>query len=91
MTTGYCSWRNIRKGSWFISSLCEALQEQAGKTDLMDMPRKVSQIVSSMPARKSSVEEAEAAVKQCLETSTTFTKKLYFNPSRPFDNVYKAA
>ena len=83
--TGYLAWRSTKTGSWFISSLCDVLQEQASGTDLMVMLTEVSQRVSSMATRKASLEEAEEAVKQCLEKSTTLTKKLYFNPSKTFE------
>ena len=71
----------MKTGSWFISSLCDVLQASAEDTDLMDMLTEVSQKVSEIVARKDG-----KPIKQCSETSTTLRKKLYFEPSSPFNH-----
>ena len=47
----------------------------------MDMLTEVNQKVSDIVARKE-----RKPVKQCSETSTTLRKKLYFNPSKPYES-----
>ncbi|XP_047440637.1 caspase-3-like [Mugil cephalus] len=43
---GYYSWRNTSCGSWFMQSLCEALQEYRGQLELMQIMTRVNYKVS---------------------------------------------
>lgn len=43
---GYYSWRNTSNGSWFIQSLCEALDEFGGELELMQIMTRVNQKVA---------------------------------------------
>lgn len=43
---GYYSWRNTSNGSWFIQSLCEALDEFSGELELMQIMTRVNRKVA---------------------------------------------
>lgn len=44
--TGYYSWRNTTKGSWFVQSLCEELRRRAHINDILTILTFVSQRVA---------------------------------------------
>jgi len=35
LSSGYCAWRDTRKGTWFIQCLCKELQEHASTKDFL--------------------------------------------------------
>jgi len=44
--SGYVSWRDINRGSWFIQSLCKELQEHASSKDFLKILTRTSRRVA---------------------------------------------
>lgn len=44
--SGFFSWRNPEDGTWFIQCLCEELQKNADKVDLLKLLTNVSRKVA---------------------------------------------
>jgi hypothetical protein len=42
LSSGYYSWRNPEKGSWFIQCLCKELQEHASTKDFLKILTRIS-------------------------------------------------
>ena len=74
--TGHTAWTDPETGSWFISTLCQVLQETAKDTDLVQMLIEVNERVSEKVDQKNHAP---------VETPSTLSKKLYFNQPEPFN------
>ena len=72
--TGQKSWR-YDTGSWFISELCQVIQERAHDSDLMSMLTMVNNKLAKKIDRGS-----EGRITQIGEKTDNLRKKLYFNP-----------
>ena len=72
--SGYTSWRNTLKGSWFIQSLCKVFEEaDAKENDILTMLTKVNRIVAidfKSHKKKHDYKEMPSIV-------STLTRKLY--------------
>ncbi|XP_071107062.1 caspase-3-like [Haliotis cracherodii] len=73
---GFKSWRNTRKGSWFILALCKVLEEHGTTLDLMTMMTRVNHIV----AHDYSAKDLATTKKQIPCITSMLTKDLFFHP-----------
>lgn len=71
---GYCSWRDPKKGSWFIQSLCKVLNEHGNTMELIDMMTLVNHIV----AKYYQSSENSDGKKQMPCIHSTLTKDVFF-------------
>ncbi|XP_043827305.1 caspase-3-like [Dromiciops gliroides] len=76
---GYYSWRNKKKGSWFIQSLCAVLKEYGQKLEIMQILTRVNRKVALEFETKNS-ELPFHTVKQVPCIMSMLTKELYFSP-----------
>lgn len=66
----YVSYRHTKTGSWFIQTLCEVLDDNAKKQDLLSLLTHVNYLVSQF--------QSEENEKQILTISSMLTKVLKF-------------
>lgn len=76
--SGYYSWRNTVKGSWFIQVLGSCLLENYRQHDLLSILTKVSMVVSREYESNSAYQEYNQK-KQVPFIHSTLTNKLVFN------------
>lgn len=72
---GFFSFRNITDGSWFIQCLCDELEENGTKCDIMELLTHVNLRVSE----RESNGLRDKGKKQILCISSKLTKLLFFN------------
>ena len=76
---GYFSWRNTAKGSWFIQSLCQILQEYGTKNDLLkNMTRVAHKTAVSFESKAKEIEMDQKKQIPCI--TSKLTRKIYFRP-----------
>ncbi|XP_076813539.1 caspase-6-like isoform X1 [Clavelina lepadiformis] len=73
--SGNSAYRNAVNGSWFTTSLCKVLMEEAKNDDLLSILTKVNSVV--MRKRGSGQQE------QMTEVTHTLSKKILFFPKNP--------
>ena len=72
---GYYSWRNSRRGSWFMEALVQVFRENAHKMDVMRMLVRVNDIISF---RKSRTDEVKTDNKRQIASLVTQMRKDFF-------------
>ena len=72
---GYYSWRNSRRGSWFMEALVEVFRQNAHKMDVMRMLVRVNDIISS---RKSRTDDIKTDNKRQIASLVTQMRKDFF-------------
>ncbi|KAG9468247.1 hypothetical protein GDO78_023156 [Eleutherodactylus coqui] len=84
---GYYSFRDIRKGSWYIQALCENLTKMVPKgEDILSIMTKVNKDVSEMEYLK----DGKTNMKQMPQPFYTLRKKLVFPaPFTPFNTSFQ--
>lgn len=76
--SGFFSWRNSSKGSWFIQALCKVFRKHAHTMDVMRMLTRVNALVSK---HVSDTADPEARGKrQVTSTVSQLCKELYILP-----------
>ena len=75
---GYYSWRNSRKGSWFMQSLCHIFRQNASSMDVYRMFTRVNDQVSSRKSRTD--EKATDDKRQIASLVSQMRKELFFFP-----------
>lgn len=81
-TKGYKSWRNTKRGSWFLQAISWVFQRYAYKEDLLSMMTMVNQLVS----RGKVVDENQGSILSLQVANAgknTLKKKVYFFPGLP--------
>lgn len=73
----YVSWRNPNEGSWYIKVLCEVLDSDSKKDDLLSMMTKVARKVGT-EFQSSSENKFEEGKVQIPTVMSTLMRKLYF-------------
>ncbi|XP_075685884.1 caspase-10 [Rhinoderma darwinii] len=84
---GYYSFRDIRKGSWYIQALCENLTKMVPKgEDILSILTKVNKDVSEMEYSK----DRKTSMKQMPQPAYTLRLKLVFPiPLAPFKPLFQ--
>jgi hypothetical protein len=77
--TGFYSWRNTTKGSWFMQSLCAELDENGKRYDLLTLLTFVSQRVAYDFESNTPDTPTMHQQKQIPCTTTMLTRILRFN------------
>lgn len=72
---GYYSWRNSRRGSWFMEALVQVFRENAHRMDVLRMLVKVNDIVSF---RKSRTDDVKTDNKRQIASLVTQMRKDFF-------------
>jgi len=72
---GYYSWRNSRRGSWFMEALVQVFRQNAHKMDVMRMLVRVNDIISS---RKSRTDDIKTDNKRQIASLVTQMRKDFF-------------
>ncbi|XP_066920052.1 caspase-3-like isoform X2 [Clytia hemisphaerica] len=72
---GYYSWRNSRRGSWFMEALVQVFRENAHRMDVMRMLIRVNDIISY---RKSRTDEIKTDNKRQIASLITQMRKDFF-------------
>ena len=72
---GYYSWRNSRRGSWFMEALVQVFRENAHKMDVMRMLVRVNDIISF---RKSRTDDVKTDNKRQIASLVTQMRKDFF-------------
>ena len=75
--TGYFSWRNSTKGSWFIQALCKMLQEHGKSRDFLWILTRVAHTVA-YDFESNASKEFMNKKKQVPQVVSMLTKDLYF-------------
>ncbi|CAK9300328.1 unnamed protein product [Gordionus sp. m RMFG-2023] len=79
---GYFSWRNCSEGSWFIQSLCKALDKYSHKLDLLRILTRVNRMVGEYTSNTNDPDWHDKM--QSPSIVSMLTKDLYFHyPSFP--------
>ena len=73
---GFISWRSDTTGSWFISILCEVLQNRAKESDFVSILTEVNHKLAEMTGR----DPLNTRIMQIGESTNNFRKQLFFNP-----------
>ncbi|XP_017768713.1 PREDICTED: caspase-8 [Nicrophorus vespilloides] len=74
---GYASFRDINKGTWFIQTLCDVI-ENNNEEHLLDMCIRMQNIIKN---KKGMIENGVIG-KMAIEYTATFSKKIYFPPKK---------
>ncbi|KAI4904910.1 hypothetical protein NFI96_033156 [Prochilodus magdalenae] len=74
---GYVAWRNIHRGSWFISSLCEILEKHGRELEIIQIMTRVNYKVA-LEFESSTNKPGFSGKKQIPCIITMLTKELYF-------------
>ena len=77
--SGYFSWRNSSRGSWFIQALNEVLKEHAHELDLMTMMTRVNKKVA-YEFESNASKEFMNRKKQIPCITSMLTKDVYLRP-----------
>jgi len=79
-TPGYYSWRDFKRGSWFIQAICQEFSANAHKpwADLMTLATRVTKKVSTEFDHK----KKEGVCVQLPHTETYLMKKFHFYPGK---------
>ena len=84
---GFFSWRNTDKGSWFIQALCQILQRNSAKYDLLrNMTRVAHKTAISFQSNAARIDMDEK--KQIPSITSKLTRDIFFEPksrSKPFN------
>ncbi len=75
---GYKAWRDLNKGSWYISELCRSLAEYACCSNLETIMKITSRRVGEEYAKEDAKEDAKREIKQTPERITRLTKDVFF-------------
>lgn len=81
VVTGYFSWRNSARGSWFIQSLCQALDHYGSSLEIMRVMTRVNHKVS-YDFESNAAKEYMTRKKQVPCIVSMLTKELYFKPKK---------
>ena len=77
VVTGYFSWRNSARGSWFIQSLCEVLDKHGSDLEMMQIMTRVNHKVA-YDFESNAAKEYMTRKKQIPCIVSMLTKELYF-------------
>ncbi|RZF45855.1 hypothetical protein LSTR_LSTR010811 [Laodelphax striatellus] len=77
---GHYSWRNPEKGTWFIQSLCEVLEEEGTKSSLQDILLEVSRRVATNYESYNDFFAWQHEKKQVPQINSTLLRQVYFTP-----------
>ena len=84
---GYYSWRNSEKGSWFIQTLCQVLNDYGKELEIMQLltivNRKVAYYFESNASEKSMSGKRQVP---CIVSM--LTKELYFKPKQQQSSTF---
>ncbi|KAG8252611.1 Caspase-7 [Homalodisca vitripennis] len=75
---GFYSWRNPQKGTWFIQSLCDVLEQEANSHDLYTLLLMVAQKVALDYESFSDLYPWQHQQKQVPQTVSTLIRKFFF-------------
>uniref|UniRef100_A0A1B6HU18 Caspase family p20 domain-containing protein n=1 Tax=Homalodisca liturata TaxID=320908 RepID=A0A1B6HU18_9HEMI len=75
---GFYSWRNPQKGTWFIQSLCDVLEQEANSHDLYTLLLMVAQKVALDHESFSDLYPWQHQQKQVPQTVSTLIRKFFF-------------
>ncbi|GIY65856.1 caspase-7 [Caerostris extrusa] len=78
---GFYSWRNTTNGSWFVQSLCAALQKHAYDMDLLQILTAVNRRVAYDFESFTPLDSTMHRKKQVPFVTSTLTKNIRFPPS----------
>jgi caspase-like apoptosis-related cysteine protease len=78
--SGYFSWRNPDKGTWFIQCLCQELQEKAATKDLLKIMTCTSRRVALDHESYNDQIPWQHQQKQVPSFNSMLIRDLYFRP-----------
>ena len=77
--SGFYSWRNSQNGSWFIQALCQILDEQGHKLEIMQLMTAVNRRVA-YHYQSNSNEPEMSGKRQVPCIVSMLTKECFFRP-----------
>ena len=77
--TGYFSWRNSSKGSWFVQALTRVLEEHGDSKEIMWILTRTNHI-TAYEYQSNASKEFMNKKKQVSQIVSMLTKELYFAP-----------
>lgn len=77
----FYAWRNMEEGSWFIQALCEVLQKNWKRMDLLSMMTRVCRKVA-IEFQSSAGREDMSGKKQVPCITSMLTRDVYFSPKK---------
>jgi len=82
LSSGYYSWRNPEKGTWFIQCLCKELQDHASTKDLLKILTRTSRRVAIEYESCDNMYPRRDKKKQVPCTYTMLIRDLYLKPKK---------
>ena len=80
LSSGYYSWRNPKKGTWFIQCLCKELQEHASTKDFLKILTRTSRRVAVDHESYNDLIPWQLQQKQVPSFNSMLIRDLYFRP-----------
>ena len=80
LSSGYYSWRNPKKGTWFIQCLCKELQEHASTKDFLKILTRTSRRVAVDHESYNDLIPWQHQQKQVPSFNSMLIRDLYFRP-----------
>jgi len=80
LSSGYYSWRNPEKGTWFIQCLCKELQEHAFTKDFLKILTRTSRRVAVDYESYDDLNPLQHQQKQIPSFNSMLIRDLYFSP-----------